>query len=57
MKQQMWPCLDGAETITPPIFCEANKPFWIIVRRLLIAMLRELDKAYNWDTFGRKERE
>ena len=36
----------------PPIFDERNRPFWELVRRLLIAVLRELDKYYGWKTFA-----
>ncbi len=35
---------------TPPILCEENRAFWQIVRRLLIALLRMIDKAYGWRT-------
>ncbi len=41
----------AVSTETPPIFCEGNRPFWTIVRRLLIVMLKELDRAYGWQTF------
>lgn len=41
----------AVETEAPPIFCEGNRPFWVIIRRLLIAMLKELDRAYGWETF------
>lgn len=38
----------------PPVFCEGNRPFWLLVRRFMIAFLHELDKAYGWETFGEK---
>jgi len=37
-----------------PLFCRENKMIWSIVRRFLIYLLRELDRAYGWETFGRK---
>jgi hypothetical protein len=35
----------------PPIFCEENRVFWELLRRAVIALLRELDKWYGWQTF------
>jgi hypothetical protein len=40
-----------SETRRPPLFCDENRPIWEIVRRCMIALLHELDKAYGWDTF------
>lgn len=38
----------------PALFCESNRRIWDIVRRFMIQLLRELDKAYGWDTFKEK---
>lgn len=35
----------------PSIFHPTNKLFWEIVRRGMIAVLKELDKWYGWRTF------
>lgn len=45
-----------AETVTatPPLFCPENRSVWDIVRRLLIWLLRELDKAYGYQTFKKE---
>jgi hypothetical protein len=37
--------------VRPPIFDEGNRAFWDAMRRLLIWVLRELDKWYGWKTF------
>jgi len=42
------------EPVIAPIFCPDNRSFWDIVRRLLIWLLHELDKAYGYRTFERK---
>jgi hypothetical protein len=35
----------------PPIFDERNRAVWDAVRRLMIYILKELDKWYGWKTF------
>lgn len=37
----------------PTIFAEENRRIWEQVRRLLIFLLHELDKAYGWNTFNK----
>lgn len=39
--------------IRPAIFCEDNRPFWELVRRMMIGLLRMLDDSYGWKTFDR----
>lgn len=34
-----------------PIFCEGNRPFWVLVRRIAIEMIRMIDRAYGLETF------
>ena len=52
---ETWPYLDvdaiPAKAPAPAIFHESNRTFWTIVRRLMIYLLKELDKAYGWRTF------
>jgi len=38
------------ESSRPPIFDERNRPVWDAVRRLMIYILRELDRWYGWST-------
>lgn len=38
----------------PPIYCEENREYWDLERRRMIAQLRNLDKWYGWQTFGKK---
>lgn len=35
----------------PAIFHESNRAVWDAVRRLMIFILRELDKWYGWQSF------
>jgi hypothetical protein len=37
----------------PPIFDERNRAVWDAVRRLLIFILKELDRWYGWQTFNK----
>lgn len=35
----------------PPIFDERNRRVWEVARRVMIYLLKELDKWYGWNTF------
>jgi hypothetical protein len=37
----------------PIFFDDSNREFWMIIRRLLIYILHELDKWYGFNTFKR----
>lgn len=30
-----------------PLFCDGNKPFWMLIRRLLLSVVREIERQYN----------
>jgi hypothetical protein len=40
--------------LRPSIFDEGNRAVWDQVRRLLIWLLKQLDKWYGWRTFDGK---
>ena len=46
------PARAEGESLRPPIFDERNRELWEMVRKLLIYVLRQLDKWYGWRTFG-----
>lgn len=35
----------------PPIFDERNRRVWEAVRRLMLVLLKEMDRWYGWNTF------
>lgn len=41
-------------TKRPVIYSEDNRPFWDIVRRFVIMLLRQLDEWYGWNTISKK---
>lgn len=42
---------DEIDPNRPPIFDERNRHVWEAVRRLMLVLLKEMDRWYGWDTF------